>query len=61
MINLGTELVKDSTNFDLKQIAGSAVQDAAVKSVARAWDLEVETCDMQDGDKVGASAMGRPI
>ena len=54
-------MVKDRTNFDLKQIAGCAVQDASAKSVARAWDLEVETCDMHDGDKVGASAIGRLV
>ena len=59
--NLGKELVKDRTNFDLKQIEGCAVQDSAAKSVARAWDLEVETCDMHDGDKVGASAIGRLV
>ena len=58
MSNLGKELVKDRTNFDLKQIAGCAVQDASAKSVARAWDIEVETCDIHDGDKVGASAIG---
>ena len=34
--NLGKELVKDMIDFDLKQIAGCAVQDAAAKSVARA-------------------------
>ena len=27
----------------------------------RAWDIEVETCDMHDGDKVGASAIGRLV
>ena len=59
--NLGKELVKDRTNFDLKQIAGCAVQDVAAKNVARAWDLEVETCDMHDGEKVGASARGRLV
>ena len=54
-------MVKDRTNFDLKQIAGCAVQDAAVKSVTRAWYLEVETCDMHGGDKVGASAIRRLV
>ena len=32
-----------------------------VKSVANVWDLEVETCDMHDGDKVGTSAIGRLV
>ena len=55
MSNIGKELVKDRTNFDLKQISGCAVQDAAAKSVTRAWYIEVETCDMHDGEKVGRS------
>ena len=59
--NLGQELVKDRTNFDFKQIIACAVQDSAAKSVAKAWELEVETCDMHDGDKVGASAIGRLV
>ena len=54
-------MVKDRTNFDLKRIAGCAVQDADAKIVARAWDIEVETCDMHDGDKVGAGAIGRLV
>eukprot|EP00957_Ditylum_brightwellii_P004603 350099-Ditylum_brightwellii.AAC.1 len=45
----------------MKQIVSSAVHDAAAKGVAKAWDLEVETCDMHDGDKVGLSAVGRLI
>ena len=61
MSNLGKELVKDRTNFDLKLIAGCAVKDAAAKSVARVWYLEVETYDMHDGDKVGASDIGRLV
>ena len=59
--NLRKELVKDSTNFDLKQIAGCAVQDAAAKIVARAWDVKVETLDMHDGEKVGATFIGRLV
>ena len=54
-------MVKDRTNSDLKQIAGCAVQDTAAKIVARAWDIEVETCDMHDGEKVGASDIGRLV
>ena len=54
-------MVKDRNFFYLKQIAGCAVQDAAAKSATRAWDLEVETCDMHGGDKVGASAIGRLV
>ena len=58
---LGESLVKSRTNFDFKLIVSSSVQDAAAKSVAKAWDLEVETCDMHDGDKLGASAIGRLV
>ena len=61
--SLGETLIKNRTNFDFKQIVSSSVQDAAAKSVANAWELEVETCDrMHDGDnKVGASAIGRLV
>ena len=59
--SLGETLIKNRTNFDFKQIVSSSVQDAAAKSVANAWDLEVEMCDMHDGDKVGASAIGRLV
>ena len=38
---LGIELVKDRTNFDLKHIVGCAVHDAATKTVARIWGMEV--------------------
>ena len=48
-------------DFDLKQIAVCAVQDYAAKSVARAGDIEVETCGMHDGEKFGASAIGRLV
>ena len=58
---LGEDLIKDRTNVNFKQIVSSSVQDAAAKSVANAWELEVETCDMHDGDKVGASAIGRLV
>lgn len=61
VIKLGIELVKDRTKFDLKQIVGCIVQDAAAKTVARTWYLEVETCDMHNDDKVGASAIGRLV
>ena len=59
--SLGENLIKDRTNFNFKEIVSSSVQDAAAKSVANAWELEVETCDMHDGDKVGASAIGRLV
>jgi len=58
---LGETLIKNRTNFNFHQIVSSSVQDAAAKSVAKAWDLEVATCDMHDGDKVGASAIGRLV
>ena len=48
-------------NFNFKQIVSSSVQDPAARSVANAWKLEVEMCDMHDGDKVGASAIGRLV
>ena len=31
---------------------------AVVKSVARLLNVEEETCDMHDGDKIGRSAIG---
>ena len=50
--------MKEVAVFQTDDIVGSAVQDAAAKSVARLLGLEVETCDMHDTDKVGQSAIG---
>jgi len=58
---LGRELVKDRTQFELQEIIACSVQDGAAKGETKAWDLEVETCDMHDGDKIGASAIGRLV
>jgi len=55
---LGKEIVIEITSFKFDDIVGAAVQDGAEKAVAREWGLEVETCDMHDGDKVSASACG---
>ena len=54
-------MVKDKKIFDLKNITGCALQDAASKSVSMAWDLEFETCDMHGGGKFGASTIGRLV
>ena len=58
---LGKNLVKDSTRFNFEEIISSSVQDGAAKSVPKKWNLEVETCDMHDSDKIGASAVGRLV
>eukprot|EP00957_Ditylum_brightwellii_P027817 2103360-Ditylum_brightwellii.AAC.1 len=58
---LGEGIVKERTQINMKQIVSSTVQNAAAKSVAKAWDLEVETCDMHDGDKVDSNAVGRLV
>ena len=53
---LARTVVKEVTGFQTDDIIGSAVQDAAAKSVARLLGLEVETCCMHDTDKVEQSA-----
>ena len=50
--------ILDLTSRELEDLAGLAVQDTVATKVARDLDLEVETCDMHDGDKIGASAIG---
>ena len=52
------EVSVETTGFTLDAISGAAKQDAAAKKVAKVLNLEVETCDMHDGDKVGQSAVG---
>ena len=58
---LGETLINNRTNFDFNQIASYSVQDAVAKSVAKSQDLETETCDMHNGDRVGSSAAGRLV
>lgn len=48
------------TGFALTAICALMVSDAAAKGVANAAGMaEIETCDMHDGDKVGAAATGK--
>ena len=50
--------VKAVTGWDFGNICGLSVQDGAAKGVARFLELEVETCDMHDSNKIGRSATG---
>ena len=56
--NLAREEVFNTTGYRFDQIIGCSVQDAAARSVAAHLQLEEETCDMHDGDKIGRSAIG---
>ena len=58
---LGREVVRERTKFDFDVLNALAKQDGAAKGVAKLWGLPVETCDMHDGDKIGASAVGRLV
>ena len=51
-------VIEEITGFEFNQVCGASVQDAAAKSVARLLNLEEETCNMHDGDKIGRSAIG---
>ena len=51
------EVVKLVTCLDFNEICCSLVQNAAVKSVARYLELEVEICNMHDGNKIWMSAI----
>lgn len=55
---MAREVVNELTGFDFNDVCGASVQDAAAKGVARALNLEEETCDMHDGDKIGRAAIG---
>ena len=55
---MAREVVNELTGFDFNDICGALVQDAAAKSIARILNLEEETCDMHNGDKIGRSAIG---
>ena len=58
VVNLAREEVFNTTGYRFDQIIGCSVQDAAARSVAAHLQLEEETCDMHDGDKIGRSAIG---
>ena len=58
VVTLLRKEILDLTSRELEDLVGLAVQDAAATKVARDLDLEVETCDMHDGDKIGTSAIG---
>ena len=55
---LAREVIQEVTGFKFNEVCGASVQDAAARSVARLLNLEEETCDMHDGDKIGRSAIG---
>ena len=55
---MAREVVQELTGFDFNEVCGASVQDAAAKSVARLLNLEEETCDMHDSDKIGRLAIG---
>lgn len=55
---MARNVVKEITNHNFSDICGCSVQDSAAKSIARHLDLEEETCDMHDTDKIGRSAIG---
>ena len=50
--------ILDLTSRELEDLVALAVQDSSAIKVARDLDLEVETCDMHDRDKISASAIG---
>lgn len=54
-------VVHEVTQFPFESIMSCSVQDAAAKSVAKAFGFEEETCDMHDGDKVSTSAIGKLV
>ena len=55
---LAKDVVKSMTGFEFGNICSCSIQDSAAKSVARHLELEAETCDMHDTDKMGRSAIG---
>ena len=59
--NVRRSLAKDRKPFDFEKIVLSEVKDSEANSVVSSWDLEVETRDAHDGNKVGASSMERFI
>ena len=48
----------DLISRELEDLVGLAVEDAAATKVVMCLDLEAETCDVHDGDKIGASVIG---
>jgi len=55
---MAREVVQEITGFDFNEVCGASVQDAAARSVARLLNLEEETCNMHDSNKIGRSAIG---
>ena len=58
---LAESVAHEITAFPFEELMSCSVQDAAAKSVAKAFGFEEETCDMHDGDKVSASAIGQLV
>ena len=58
---LAQKVVHDNTQFLFQSSMSCSVRDADAKSVAKAFGFEEETCDMHDGEKVSASAIGQLV
>ena len=56
--NLAREQVQSVIAFSFRNVCGCSVQDAGAKSVARHLELEEETCNIHDSDKIGKSTIG---
>ena len=55
-------VVLEVTANEVSEIVSLAVQDGAALGVARQLDMvEVEGCDMHDGDKIGQAAIGELV
>ena len=55
---LAEDVSLELTDKQFKDIFSSSVQDQAAKKVAKELDVATDTCDMHQGDKIGASAVG---
>ena len=58
VVTLMRNEILDLTSRELEELVGLYVQYAAATKVARDLDLEIETCDMYDGDKIVSSFIG---
>ena len=55
---LAKEIILECFGCEFIDLFSSAVQDLAASSVTRVLDVDKVECDMRQGDKVGASAIG---
>ena len=58
VVDLADSVCKEIFGEDFSNVFGMSVQDAAATKIAKDMGFEVETCDMHDSDKVGASVVG---